>query len=347
MSDKLGALREYDIHSDWTIYNRRLESYFKANGIEDDEKKRAILLNSLNEEAYKLMYNLCMPVVPENKQYNELTSIFDEHFKSSLSPFAARYKFYNSAMDAHETVANWAARVRSLAGQCEFGSTVYDWVLRDRFIIGFEKGPIQDRLFEEKITCSFSDVITIASSKMAAQKNSCMEEVKIEPGLHHISQHPRTPSTAQNRSVMSDSGASGSGVQNRRKKCTVCGRRNHFTSDYISPKFIKARPLPYGIKEKVEKEIDRLIELGVLKQVDYSRWASPIVPVLKKDGSVRICGDFKITINPHLEVDQFPLPLVDDILAELGGSVIFSKIDLSHAYNQVELEEESQDSGVC
>ncbi|XP_044757108.1 uncharacterized protein LOC123315474 [Coccinella septempunctata] len=231
MSDKLGALREYDIHSDWTIYNRRLESYFKANGIEDNEKKRAILLNSLNEEAYKLMYNLCMPVVPENKQYNELTSIFDEHFKSSLSPFAARYKFYNSVMDAHETVANWAARVRSLAGQCEFGSTVYDWVLRDRFIIGFEKGPIQDRLFEEKITCSFSDVITIASSKMAAQKNSYMEEVKIEPGLHHISQNPRTPSTAQNRSVMSDSGASGSGVQNRRKKCTVCGRRNHFTSD--------------------------------------------------------------------------------------------------------------------
>ena len=51
--------------------------------------------------------------------------------------------------------------------------------------------------------------------------------------------------------------------------------------------------------EKVEKELDRLVEEGILEPVEYSEWASPIVAVLKPDKqSVCICGDFKQTVNP-------------------------------------------------
>ncbi|KAK9721580.1 hypothetical protein QE152_g20797 [Popillia japonica] len=103
----------------------------------------------------------------------------------------------------------------------------------------------------------------------------------------------------------------------------------------VTPKFIKARPLPYGMREKVEIELDNLVKLGVIKPVDYSPWATPIVPVIKKSGAIRICGDFKITLNPCLEIDQFPLPRIDDLFAKLQGGVIFSKIDLSQAYAQI------------
>ena len=57
------------------------------------------------------------------------------------------------------------------------------------------------------------------------------------------------------------------------------------------------------MKEAVEKEIDCLEVEGILEKVEYSEWAAPIVSVPKKDGKLHICGDYKVTINPHLEVD--------------------------------------------
>lgn len=69
------------------------------------------------------------------------------------------------------------------------------------------------------------------------------------------------------------------------------------------PKFVKARPIPFAMRSKVEAELDKLEKDGIISKVDFSDWASPIVPVLKKDGSVRICGDFKVTVNPVLQVD--------------------------------------------
>ena len=82
---------------------------------------------------------------------------------------------------------------------------------------------------------------------------------------------------------------------------------------------------------------------GILEKVEYSEWASPIVPVLKPNGEIRICGDFKVTINTQLDVPEHPLPVPDDLLAMLNGGQSFSKIDLSQAYTQVELDEKSRE----
>ena len=108
------------------------------------------------------------------------------------------------------------------------------------------------------------------------------------------------------------------------------------------PRFFRPRPVPYALKEPIERELDRLEEAGVVEKVDYSDWAAPIVPVPKPDGSVRLCGDYKVTINPALEVDQYPLPKPADLMASLSGGKMFSKIDLSSAYQQMVLTEESR-----
>ena len=72
-----------------------------------------------------------------------------------------------------------------------------------------------------------------------------------------------------------------------------------------------------------------------------SLYATPIVPVLKKDGSVRICGDYSVTLNPNLLVHECPMPTVDELFADLAGCKYFAKIDCSQAYLQMPVDEET------
>lgn len=105
------------------------------------------------------------------------------------------------------------------------------------------------------------------------------------------------------------------------------------------PVFMRARPLPYALRAPVERALDQMVRDGILTPVDRSDWATPIVPVVKKDGNIRICADYKLTLNKSIEVDRYPLPKVEDLLARLHGGEKFSKIDLSQAYAQFELDE--------
>ena len=70
----------------------------------------------------------------------------------------------------------------------------------------------------------------------------------------------------------------------------------HINPDTQS-KIFKAHPVPYTLEAKVEDELNQLQTAGVIKPVKFSEWAAPIVPVVKPDGSIRICGDYKVTIN--------------------------------------------------
>ena len=108
------------------------------------------------------------------------------------------------------------------------------------------------------------------------------------------------------------------------------------------PRFFKAHQVPYALKSKVEKELDRLQEQGIITPVQFSDWAAPIVPVIKSDGSIRLCGDYKVTINQASKLDTYPLPRVEDLFAALSGGKIFSKLDLAHAYQQIPLDENSK-----
>ena len=107
-----------------------------------------------------------------------------------------------------------------------------------------------------------------------------------------------------------------------------------------TPKFCKPRSVLFALREPIEKELDRLVQQGVLEKVEYSEWAAPIVAVMKPDGNVRICGDYKVTINQYLEVDKHPLPKAEDLFVELsGGGGKFSKLDLKNAHNQIMLDD--------
>ncbi len=111
----------------------------------------------------------------------------------------------------------------------------------------------------------------------------------------------------------------------------------------VEPVFMRARPIPFALKESVEKELDRLEQDGIIMKVENSAWASPIVAVPKKNGSIRLCGDFKKHVNDSILDDRHPVPKIEEMFIQLNGSKIFSKIDMAKAYNQLELEDESKE----
>ncbi|PAA81343.1 hypothetical protein BOX15_Mlig024196g4 [Macrostomum lignano] len=117
-------------------------------------------------------------------------------------------------------------------------------------------------------------------------------------------------------------------------------KANIVLKENLIPKYFKSRPVPFAIKGLIEDELKSLQAQGIITKVKASDFASPIVPVLKRDGkSVRICADFKRTVNPQLEVDKYPLPRLEEIFATLNGGKYFTKLDISQAFLQLELEE--------
>lgn len=104
-----------------------------------------------------------------------------------------------------------------------------------------------------------------------------------------------------------------------------------------TPIFFKPYTVPYGLRDKVDEELDRLVKEKILTPVRYSQWASPIVVVPKSDGSIRMCVDCKATINKFVKTEHYPLPVIDDIFANIAGSKVFSVIDLKGAYQQLEV----------
>ena len=63
---------------------------------------------------------------------------------------------------------------------------------------------------------------------------------------------------------------------------------------------------------------------------------------MKQDGSIRICGDYKLTVNSASDIESYPLPRIDDLLSSLVRARVFTKLDLAHAYLQLALDEESK-----
>jgi hypothetical protein len=91
--------------------------------------------------------------------------------------------------------------------------------------------------------------------------------------------------------------------------------------------------------EEINRQVAQLLQKGWIRQ-SKSPWSSGVVLAKKKDGSWRLCVDFR-AVNDITVKDRFPLPRVDDILDCVGNATIFSKIDLQMGYHQVRMAEES------
>lgn len=102
--------------------------------------------------------------------------------------------------------------------------------------------------------------------------------------------------------------------------------------------------IPHAYRGAVQKEIEEMLEAEIEAEIiepSMSEWCSPIVPVKKKDGSLRLCIDYR-RLNSVSEADAYPMPRVDDIIDQLGGAFYITTMDLTRGYWQVPVAEDAK-----
>ena len=122
-------------------------------------------------------------------------------------------------------------------------------------------------------------------------------------------------------------------------------RKTHLTEHRIetgSARSVRLPPyrIPHAYREKVEKEIQEMLEGGIITPSN-SEWSSPVVLVRKKDGSLRLCVHYR-RLNSVSESDTYPMPRIDDLIDKLGEARFISTLDLTRGYWQVPVTEEAR-----
>jgi len=107
------------------------------------------------------------------------------------------------------------------------------------------------------------------------------------------------------------------------------------------PIYKKSYPIPLKYREEIRRQIEDMISQGVISP-SRSPYNSPLVPVKKKDGTLRLCLDFRL-LNEVIQDDRYPLPHIDTVLQRMGRSRIFSCLDLRQGYHQIPLTSQSKE----
>ena len=115
--------------------------------------------------------------------------------------------------------------------------------------------------------------------------------------------------------------------------------------DHAPIKQAVRRP-PLHLRQEAHDEVKKMLRQGVIEP-SQSPWASPVVLVRKKDGSLRYCIDYR-KLNAVTRKDSYPLPRIDDSLDALGQARYFTTLDLASGYWQIGLSEDArQKSAFC
>ena len=144
-----GSVGEYDPEKEeWIPYTERLDEYFIANEVEDETKKRAILLSSCGHSTYQIARQLFAPTKLSSRTYTQVVERLTQHFSPKPKDIVQRCKFNARVRLPGETVATYCAELRNLAQFCDFGESLEN-MLRDRLVCGISDKAMQQRLLSE------------------------------------------------------------------------------------------------------------------------------------------------------------------------------------------------------
>ena len=111
-------------------------------------------------------------------------------------------------------------------------------------------------------------------------------------------------------------------------------------TDDSGPIRLPAYRIPHAYRGQVEQEIREMLEYDII-QPSKSDWAAPMVIVNKKDGTLRVCVDYR-KLNSHSKIDPYPMPRISDFIDQLGEAKYITTLDLTKGYWQVPVKKARQ-----
>ena len=168
-----GTMKQFNPQvDDWPTYVERLQYYFVANDVDDDAKKRAILLTVCGVPTYKLLRSL----VPDGKldaddvTYDSLVKLLKDYYDPKPSPIVQRFHFNSRSRGPSESVSAYGAALRDLALKCDYGDYLQD-MLRDRLVCGVNHRGIQRKLLAET-GLTYESAYTLALAAEASERDT-------------------------------------------------------------------------------------------------------------------------------------------------------------------------------
>ncbi|UYV65687.1 K02A2.6-like, partial [Cordylochernes scorpioides] len=399
--------KEYNEETEtFETFYERLEQFLILEEA-GDEKKKAYLLTLMGSKTYGVLKNLCSPILPKDKTFDNLIDILKRHFSPKRSIVVERFIFFKRMQLKEESISDYLVEIKRLASSCNFGNFLED-SLRDKMVCGLYNAKIQNRILSEG-DISLAKVIEIALSMEAAEKNTklfhleqgedCVDKLRMERKVESNFQNGKCKHCASiivrtyDGTVVPILGKINVKVECqdityklralvvKGEKRALMGREwinrlklgcfavkhmpveitieeilkenqalfvettepiKGFTFSVnmcdVNPIFHKARPVPFAIRPAVTEALDKMVAKGYLCEVASSKWATPVVVVPKKNKEIRICCDFKVTLNKYLDTAAYPLPTQQDLFSTLAKGKYFSKLDLRNAYLQLEVD---------
>ncbi|XP_063363538.1 uncharacterized protein LOC134652296 [Cydia amplana] len=241
---------------DWDYYIQRFEIELQIHGLDketSEDKRKQLLLSRIGPAAFKVLVDYYRPVVVTTKSYDDLKKVLNEYYEKKTYVLSERVTFATRHRKAEETITQFILELRSLAGYCEFGTTL-DERIRDQLVIGINNSTWQQELIKEHPTNSakLSDVIATANkleqAELQSQRLTNNPQMgteqqtvnKIRPKTHRPTQQ-QTPKVKTCMFCGRDFHTNMNDCPAKGKRCNACGKENHFSSVCITSGRLKLK----------------------------------------------------------------------------------------------------------
>jgi len=220
MATSIGHMDPFDDSSEtFELYIERFEMFIVANGITEDDKKKATFLSLIGPKTYGLLRSLTTPDKPKDKTFEALTQLLKNHLSPPPLEIAETYRFHQRNQLHGETVNEYIAKLKSLSEHCNFHANYRSRVLRDRFVCGMSSDNTRRKLLSEA-DLTLDRALELARSMEQADKDLQSMTIKSHGGAPTIPVSSLTTDTKTQLAPVAS-------LDSTRRPCRSCGSSLH------------------------------------------------------------------------------------------------------------------------